>query len=236
MFEFPPRPFGARTLAGTDWLLWIALVSGVALLFDARLGRLAAFARLLVGGGATYGVLRAMFQHHWGATEAAAWCAGLGLLLFSVWFATDALGRRRPGATLPLVLIVTATGLAVCAGLTGSAKLGHVTGILCACIGATMVLAWWRPGFRLTSGDITLAVALLFGLGLAAFFFSALPAVDALLLALAPGCAWLPELLPRGKQTPSQNTLLHLLAAALPVAIAVTRAAMAFELDPYADY
>jgi hypothetical protein len=235
LFEVPPWPFAARTLSGPDWLLWIALASGPLLLFDARLGRFAPAARVLIGSGVIAMVLQAMARHHWETMVTVVWFAGLGLLLFVAWLAAARLGRRRSGATLPLVLLVTATGLAVSAGLTGSAKLGQVTGILCAGLGATGLLAWWRPGFRLTTGDVTHTIVILFGLGLSAFFFSGLPAVDALLIASAPAAAWLGERPALGLRTPAQRTALRVLAAAVPVAIAVTHAALAFQLDPYAD-
>ena len=236
LFGAPPTPFGARVLAGGDWLLWIALVAGPLVLVDTALRRLALLTRTLLVLGMLFGVLRAMLRYHWESGEAALWLVGLAALFAMVWSATAALARRQPGASLPAVLLLTATGLALCAGLSGSAKLGQTGGAFCACLGAALIIALWRPSFRLDPGDVIVVVLVLFGIGLCAYFYSELSGLDALLLGACPLAAWAGELPLFRNRTPRQRTLLRTLMALLPVAAAVTRAALAFDPDPYGDY
>jgi hypothetical protein len=136
---------------------------------------------------------------------------------------------------VPLVLLVTGTGLALSAGLTGSARIAQVTGLVCAALGAAWVVAWIRPGLAFGSAQTTYVVALLCALGLNARFYSELPTVDALLLLAAPFSAWAGELPALRERKPALRGAARVVAAAVPVAIAVTRAVLAFDADPY-DY
>ena len=236
LFEPPPRPFtGTRVLGGVDWSIWIALVAGPLLFLGSFLGRFAFATWVLLAGAMLFTVPRAMVRYHWSGAEAAVWLGGLAVLLALVWAATAGLGRRTERASLPIVLLVAATGLALCSGLSGSALIAQTVGVLCACLGAAMIVAFWRPGFRLDTGDLTFVVLVLFALGLCARFFSELPGVDALLLCAAPLAAWVGELPFLRDRSPAQRGLARCLAAALPVGIAVSRAILGFEPDPYGE-
>ncbi len=236
LFEPPPRPFtGTRTLGGVDWTIWIALVAGPVLFAGSFLGRFAVALWALLAGAVLFAVPRAMVRYHWSGGEAAVWLAGLAILLLLVGCATTGLGRRTERASLPIVLLIAATGLSICAGLTGSVLLAQTTGGLCACLGAAMIVAFWHPRFRLEAADLSFVVLVLFALGLCARFFSELRGVDALLLCAAPLAAWMPELPGLRDRSPLQRGLLRCFAAAVPVGIAVTRAILGFEPDPYGD-
>jgi hypothetical protein len=134
------------------------------------------------------------------------------------------------------VLLLLMTGLALGAGLSGSAKLGQTTGMLCACLGAAALVSWMQAGFRFTNGALGLILFTGFSLALCAHFFSELQAIDALLLAVSPHMAWLGEHALVQRRGPVRAMLLRLALVAIPIAIVITRAVLAFEPDPYASY
>ncbi len=235
LFELPPRPFGERILAGLDWSLWAILAAGILFSFLSQ-GPLARLVRVLLAGGAIVLVLQAMLRHHWSATQATFRIAGLVGLFALVSFSLERFGRKRPGASLPIVLQVLGTGLALAAGLSGSAKLGQTTGMLCACAGAAMTVAWIRRGHRLTDGSVALFTLGAVCLGICAHYFSELPGLDALLLAAASLGVWVPAPSALRERGAVVSALWPAAMVAIPVAIVVTRAVLAFEPDPYADY
>jgi hypothetical protein len=157
LLEVPPHPFGERTLAGLDWLLWIALLSAPLFLMEGA-GKALAL-RSLSAAAMLAGLLRAMVVHHWSPGMAVLWLGGAALSLALLWIVGAGLNERVEGATMPLVLLVSATGLALAAGLNGSVLLGQTTGILCASLGAATILGFWHPCFRLRSGDVCFALS-----------------------------------------------------------------------------
>jgi len=232
----PPRlPFAGGALSGQEWLAWIALAAGVPLAVAARPGR-AAVLRGLLTVALVEGVLRAMFVHHWSGAPAILWFAGLALALNLHFWSAEALARRAPGAAMPLSWIVVGTGLALTSGLTGSTALAQLAGAATAALGPALVLAWWRPRFSLAGGAATMVVLVLFGIGLCARFYSSLPRLEASLLLCAPFLAWVAELPPLRSRRPRVRALARALAVLVPVAAAVTSAALAYESDPYAGY
>jgi len=237
LLEVPPHPFGDRTLAGLDWLLWIALLSAPLFLIEGA-GKALAL-RSLSAAAMLAGLLRAMVVHHWSPGMAVLWLGGAALSLALLWIVGAGLNERVEGATMPLVLLVTATGLALAAGLNGSVLLGQTTGILCASLGAATILGFWHPCFRLRSGDVSFALSLFFFLALGAYFFSDLPALEGGLLAAGPAAARGVEVLFRLRAIPRRN-LAVVLASAVPVVVAVVRSVLAFQeassTDSYYDY
>ena len=230
----PPSPFGERQLAGTDWLIWFALLAGPLFWWEA--GRKALLVRVPLAAAMLAFCLRAMVVHHWEGAEAALWMGGLFTGLLALQAVAQSLNAHVERATMPLCLLVLGTGLALAAGLHGSARLGQTAGMACASFGAASILGFWHPLFRLRSGDAAYAVFLLFGLGACSFFFSELPPVDALLLATGPVLSRLVE---RGTRAlaPARRTSLVVGATALPVLIVVVRAWLAFrEASSYDDY
>jgi hypothetical protein len=237
LLEVPPHPFGERTLAGLDWLLWIALLSAPLFLMEGA-GKALAL-RSLSAAAMLAGLLRAMVVHHWSPGMAVLWLGGAALSLALLWIVGAGLNERVEGATMPLVLLVSATGLALAAGLNGSVLLGQTTGILCASLGAATILGFWHPCFRLRSGDVCFALSLFFFLALGAYFFSDLPALEGGLLAAGPAAARGVEVLFRLRAIPRRN-LAVVLASAVPVVVAVVRSVLAFQeassTDSYYDY
>lgn len=227
-FAVPPHPLGDRILAGTDWVLWVGLLAGFLFLAAPPGGTASWIVRAVLAAGVLGLAPRAMLVHHWEGTERVLWLAGLaGLLALTAGGALRANAPSRR-ATMPGVLLVVATGLALTTGLTGSAKLAQTVGTIAAALGAALILGLWHPRFRLTADDAFLVTTLLFGLGLCARFFSELPTPDALLVAGGLPAAAGARAATRSRP-PVQGALATVAAAALPVGIAVTRAVLAFE-------
>ncbi|MCB9915919.1 MAG: hypothetical protein H6828_12380 [Planctomycetes bacterium] len=134
------------------------------------------------------------------------------------------------------MLWTPAAGLALVAGLSGSALLGELSGGVAGAAGAALVLAWWRPRLALARGGAETALFFLAALLLNAHYYSYTTGVDALLVTagVAAPCALLAP--PLARLGGARRAWLGFALAALPVAIAVTRAVLAFEPDPYAGY
>ena len=222
-----PLPDSPRTPTGLDWLAWLCLPVGLLLALEGRLGRRRHLLRGLVAVVALRLVLTNAFANIWEPGEGWLWLAGLTILLLLQWAAL-ARATRRPGASGPLLLWILATGLAVLAGLTGSARIGQLSGGLAAGLGAALVLAWWRPRLALEGSGAGLVIVLLFGLGLNAYFFSYTEGLDVALLAAAPFAALVAELPPLKRLAPSKRTAAQAVCALLPIAVALMRAGMAF--------
>lgn len=232
----PPLPFGGRTLTAQEWLAWIALGGGVLFLFEPRTGRAALALRIALATALLASVLRAKVRNDWDRTEQELWQLGLCLGLILVWSSTELIARRARGASVPCALLLADAFFAVVAGLTGSVFLAQLGGALCAALGAACVLAWWRPDTTLAGPGIAIWAVTHAGLSMCAFFYSYMPGLDALLLGFAPLLAWVGELPVLRRRPPWQIVLGRMLGVALPAGIALVRAALAFESDPYGSY
>lgn len=231
-----PLPGGDRSAASLDWLFWLALVAALALPFEQRLGRWRDMARGAFAVLAIQLVLRSQFESAWEGMDGVAWIAGLTVGYVFLWAALVLLAERRAGASMPIVAWLTASGLALLAVLTGSGKIGQLSGSLAAGLGAATVLCWWRPRLSLGAGGAGMVALLLFGLGANAHFYSYALAADVVLVGSAPLVAHLADVGPLRRVTGWKRTVLVLVIASVPIAVAVTRAVLAYEPDPYADY
>jgi len=232
--ELPPRPFASdRQLAGLDWLLWFALFA--APLFSWEGGHRSWLVRVPLAGFLLAFTLQAMVRHHWEGAEAPLWIGGLlaGLLLLQG--ICQRLSGELSRVSLPLLLLLIGTATAFTTGLHGSARLAQVAGMVCATLGAALLLGLWHEGFRMRGGDVSYAVMLLFGIGVCSFFFSDLPALDAGLLLSAPILAWL--VAPRVKRLgETRGTLVVLAVAAAPLLVAGVRGYLTFVEASSSDY
>jgi hypothetical protein len=232
----PVAPGGDLTPTGLDWLAWVTLAAAFLLPAEPQLGRRWALLRGALAIVTVELVLRNRFASRWTeGAEAAGWAVGLAALILVEW---AALGRllRAPGARGPLVVWLLAGHLAGIAALTGSVTIGQLAGALAAGAGAALVAAWWRPRVTLAGAGAGLATLALAGLTLNAHFFSYTPGTDALLVAAAPLVGLLGELPPLRRERPWARTLTTAILVSLPLAVALVRALLAFESDPYADY
>ena len=231
-------PDSPRTPTGLDWLAWLAVPAIFLLPLEQKLGRWKHLLRGVVAIAMVRLVLNTAFESTFEANAGGRWLAGLSALYVLLWAALTRVCGQRTGASSPLVLWTMAAGLAVLAALTGSAKIGQLGGALAAALGAATVLAWCRPRLTLAGGGVGLALLLLFGLGMNAHVYSYTESTEILLIASAPLFALLADLPPLRFKRPALRTLVVVLLTALPIGIAITRAAMAFaaESDEYGDY
>lgn len=226
-------PAEGRTLSALDLIFWTVALLGVVLLIESRVARQRRSHVLLSWALAGLFLLRVVS----GSSEVTK-LVGTALVLgwLPLAWCAECVASERDGAQSPLALWMSASGFAGVAALSGSVKLGQLGGVLAAVLGATVVLSWWRPRFSLAGGGATLAAFALVALILDAHFFSYTTRADALLCALSlatPLAIRLPGL---RRSSGARRTALVLLLAALPLAVALTRAALAFEPDPYAGY
>ena len=120
------------------------------------------------------------------------------LALFLVWSLLGWRAERLEGASLPLVLLITAAGSAVALEQARSGFLGQMAGAVAAACGPLLLLALIDPAVKMR-GAIAPAALFLGALLICGHFFAELDARSALLLAAAPLCAvrrwWLGALL-----------------------------------------
>jgi len=232
----PTAPGGDLTPTGLDWLAWVVVAAALLLPIEPHLGRRWALLRGVLAIVTVELVLRNQFNSRWteGST-AATWAVGLVALLLLEWLALDRL-MRGPRLQGPLIVWLLAGHLGGLAALTGSVTIGQLSGAVAAGAGAALVAAWWRPRVRLEGAGAGLAAIALTGLTLNAHFFSYTSAQDALLVAAAPLLGLLAQAPPLRRERPWAQTLVTAALVTAPLAVAVVRAWLAFESDPYADY
>ncbi|MDP6540455.1 MAG: hypothetical protein QF903_13415 [Planctomycetota bacterium] len=225
----PRAPWGEVPPAAQDWLVWIVLAAGVA--YALRAGRLRPLlSRPVLAAAALALLTRAMLRHHWDLPQAIGWLTGLWLGLLACQACADAVARRAPAAAA-LVWVLTGFALALCAGLSGSAKLAQAAAPVCAALCTLWVLDSRSAPTAPAAGALALSVLALFGLGLIAFLYSSLPGREALLLGSAPFAALGASFLWAGEGR--RQVLVPLAAALIPLSLAVLSALGGVRSDPY---
>ncbi len=222
-----------------EWLfVAVAVLTGASLLLALRSWRPW---RWLLGPSATLLAVVLLTPpgtgHLWETGEAVAWvwklltAATVGL----VWLATEPLARRRPGASLPLALLVAVTGGSMVLMLSGNDVLARTLGAAAAALGVCVVVAWRRPSFALTGGaTAVLAVTLVGLLSLGrSYSYSEVPLPAYVLPAFAPMLLWIAELPLLAKLRPWQVVLVRLALVSIPVGVAVVLAASHVQTDLY---
>ena len=96
--------------------------------------------------------------------------------------------RRVPGASVPLALLVAATGASIIIVESNNAKLFQLAVGLSACMGVCTVLAWWRPSVSLARGTAPVIAVALAGLLISAklLTYAAIPTWSFIVASLAP--------------------------------------------------
>ena len=151
------------------------------------------------------------------------WKAGLGLAVLLSWAALEPLARRRPGASIPLALLLSLAGAGAVIVLSGNAKLAGLAGALAAAMGAAVVVAWWQPRLSLAHGAVVVVVVVLSGLLFLgqAYTYSSVPVVSFLLPIVAPAAAWIVEVPALRGMGAARALLLRAGAVLVVVAVAV---------------
>jgi len=148
---------------------------------------------------------------------------GLGLALLLGWSALAAWSARRPGASVPLVLWSVTSGGALALLFSHTAKYAQLAGILAACLGAAVVVAWIRPSFALGAGAAGVVAVLLACFWIAGVWLAAtpLPVESAVLLAVSPLLATAAEVGPLSRLAPRKAVLARLALASAALVPAV---------------
>jgi len=217
----PLEPTGAR-----EWLFWLAAGGALIAPLERLTRRDPFFVRALFVGVLLKFVLERQYVNHWQGANDSGHFPGLALAVaigISGWYAVERVARKSPGVGAPLTLWCLATGLALCSLWSSSGLYAQLAGTIAAAMGAACVLAWLRPGTWFAGGGAGLAWALLFGIGLAAHYYSQLSAADALLLAAAPFAGLLADLPGLRQQRPQRRVLLRTVLVLIPIAIACAR-------------
>ncbi|MFN0009110.1 MAG: hypothetical protein ACKVXR_14500 [Planctomycetota bacterium] len=216
----PAWPSPERTLTASDWLAWLVLLAAVScLLYLAAIPArfLAAVLRVGLSAALVYLTLA-----RW-AERKGSWAALVACFLaFAVvWTLTDAWVARARAPRAPIALAVAAIAASLASLLGRNAVLGEVVGALSACLVAAAFVPVLRPGFRLPASAVAIVFLVLGGSLMQGCAFSRLPWTSAGLVAaalLAPGLLELR----RASDTESwKRTLLAVLLALVPAALAV---------------
>lgn len=185
--------------------------------------------------------LQAKLKFGWELGEAVPAIGLIAALIFLWLLSNEERANEGEGAAVPLALAVSTFGASIALGLSSSATLAELAGMLTAGI-SIYVLACWRWQFlSITPGGISVAGVVLAGLLINGYFFADLPPAGALLLGAAPEAVRLTRLGPLKNVTGWKQALTKAALVAVPVGAAVGLALAGFlettgESDPYAGY
>lgn len=144
---------------------------------------------------------------------------GLTFALYVAWNASDRLAERLRGPALPAAWVVAGTGIALSALFSRSALLAQLAGAVTAGLGAAAVVGLVDKGTRFAAGAVAITWIVFAGVLVNGAIYDLPRASIALLVIalLAPWCATAQKL----ERRPWIQTLIALLASALPAGIAV---------------
>lgn len=234
---FPP-------VSGKQWVFVLALIS--ALLATIRhftrgpRGR-CYFMCGLLSLAVPLTTLQAKLKFGWELGEAVPAIGLIAALVFLWLLSNEERANEGEGAAVPLALAVSTFGASAALGLSSSATLAELAGMLTAGI-SIYVLACWRWQFlSITGGGVSVVGVVLAGLLINGYFFAELPLAGALLLGAAPEAVRLTRHGPLKQLTGWKQTLTKAALVAVPVGAAVALALAGFletsaETDPYAGY
>jgi hypothetical protein len=167
-------------------------------------------------------------SREWPAATAALIYAALALALLGAWAALNRLAVRTEGRTLLWSVAGAALGAGFVIMMSGYATGGQFGVPLAAALSGVALGSLVRKGKPGTEGALGVGVVGLFGLLVAGRLFAGLTDLNAALLFAAPLLGWLSEVL---RARPRVRAALGLVAAALPVVVALLLARQQFIAD-----
>jgi hypothetical protein len=239
--------------AGADWLLWVAVATGV-LGGAAKLVRVGAGPRWLVRVALMLAVgwvvLRQPILNRFTTGQSALWLGGFVVWTGVALWALERVAHRARGPAGPAVMAIFAGAASQLLVLGyASLSLGQVPSVLAAALVGIAAVAVWRPRLSLAFGGaevpvVVCAASLLLGLFAASIDTGATkPFLWAGLLLLCPLAALLADVPPLARWTgPAwgwKRLVLRVALAATPAGAAVGGAASTYQFpdasdDPYA--
>lgn len=158
------------------WLPWLALGGGLIgiVIATQKFPPFSTFPlRLLVSIASIWLATQSLQRNTWNE-QAWLWIGGLSLLLLLLWSIWEDLASKHEGAIVPLLLTVNFTALAISTLLVGSAIISQNTGIVCAALGAMVIVAMMRPSLNISGATLFVAMPLYAVLLINAHFYSSL--------------------------------------------------------------
>jgi hypothetical protein len=178
--------------------------------------------RAVVSLAVPYLLLRTLAEPPWQTpVQHAPWFGAFGAILFASWWLLEWRGERLRGPSIPVALIVAATGGSLALVQAHSAGLGQAAALVAGVLGPVALVGFLARDTRAGIGAASVAGLLLPVLWLAGLFFGdELPMASALLLTVAPLFAF-------------RNWWLSGILAAIPTAVAFYLAVQANPPSPY---
>ncbi len=210
---FPPHE-------AVDWLFFAGIAVAIVGLLDGLLTlwpELRALLVQLLATAVAYLVLQPIIQNRWTGEQAVLRIAGFAAAAVAGWFVIERTSDRRPDALPPLILTMSAGGLAAYMMLSGSVTYGERAGVIAAALGPIVLIALWCRRLSLSRGAAMAFVILFGGLLAACAVYPVSPVAWRLItLAAAPlvglGALWIPL---RGWKSAALSIGLTLIALAV---------------------
>lgn len=215
---FPPK-------LGTHWLFYFAIIGLIVARFWHRAvwGPIAQIAISII---IPRFLLTSTFKHTWGPIEGIIWWVCLAIVIFIIWHLVEQSFSALPaGASSPFVYFGLSGGTALILALSGSLRLAQHCGILVALFAASWILTLGlqrdRKRFVFPRGASPVVTLLLIGIWMNGYFFAEVPAVSAILLVISLLLAQVGRTKAVQGLGGWRSTLVQIVAAALPVVIAI---------------
>ncbi|MDB5352706.1 MAG: hypothetical protein JWN86_3953 [Planctomycetota bacterium] len=217
---------GAFPLFPGEAAHWMPWLGGAALLFgllegwkpapgwarwENRLGLTALTLWLLLGN---------RFGGSWEPTEGTMWLLGLGLAMLVFWSVIDRRAERL-GPSMPLVLMMMASALSISLYLSFMIFGCLFAAALAATLGGVWVVSWFDPKMNLARGAIAVFVVLYVGLLVCYLFYSDLPRISVLALALAPLATYVDRVGPVSRLSGWKSAAIRIGVLIVPLAVAI---------------
>jgi|GEM_PF-1254952 len=219
------------------WLFYMALVAagvGVIEAYTYKKEALRLALRIILALVTFRLALGFMVAQHW--ENPWLWLGALTLGSSAIMNVLDRAAEARPGAMLPVVMVLLGAGAAAILMLTGNARIAQMMGALSAAAAAALLIAWRRPELRLSRGAASVFGFLFSALLAYGYFTSAdIPAFNdalahpqtlaTLLVAAAPLMLWISGQYPIKRMAPTRALLASAALVAIPLGAAVIVAA-----------
>ena len=217
---FPPRE-------GVHWLCYLAiigLISG-AFWYASRWGRL--IVQIALSIVIPRLLLNSAFKYTWGPFEGIIWWVCLAVAIFIFWHIVQESFTILPaGGSSPFVYFGLSGGTALILALSGSLRLGQHAGILVAIFAASWIITLvgqrsdnkWQV-FPLSASPV--ATLMFAGIWMNGYFYEEVPAVSAILLAIALFLAPVGRIEGIQQLGARRSTIVQIGVIALPVVIAI---------------
>jgi len=179
----------------------------------------------------TWFLLHPIVQYTWSRAESVAYVGAFSILIPLAFIALDQFAARRPGLATALILALTAGSTGIVLATSGSIKYGQLGLALTATVAPAAILAIWARRWTLAPGAILPFTLLHLSLLLLGYYLAEVTKTNAILLAVAPHCAWLTEIPALRRIRPGLRGTIAVTLVAIPLVIAVALALIKFHAD-----